>query len=119
MDFPRVILSSISPRWALIVVVSALGIGAASVKAFESDESRTRRAQQKKCRDLQALAERISRYGQSIHQQFPSGEVIVSERDLAEQLRKRPEAVATALDLLLSEQKVQRAPLSGYWKLNT
>jgi DNA-binding GntR family transcriptional regulator len=44
--------------------------------------------------------------------------VIVSERDLAEQLRKRPDAVTTALNLLLSEQRVQRAPLSGYWKLN-
>jgi hypothetical protein len=44
--------------------------------------------------------------------------VIVSEQDLAEQLRKRPDAIATALDLLLREQKVQRAPLSGYWKLN-
>jgi hypothetical protein len=119
MDFPKVILSSISPRGALIVVVSALGIAAASVKALESDESKTRRTQQKKRKDLQALAERISRYGQSIHQQFPSGDVIVSERDLAEQLRKQPEAVATALNLLLNEQKVQRAPLSGYWKLNT
>jgi hypothetical protein len=119
MDLPRVILSSISPHWALIVIVSALGIGAASVKAFESDESKTRRAQQKKRKDLQALAESISRYGESIHQQFPSGNVVVSERDLAEHLRKRPEAVASALNLLLIEQKVQRAPLSGYWKLNT
>jgi hypothetical protein len=25
---------------------------------------------------------------------------------------------STALNLLLTEQKVQRAPLSGYWKLN-
>jgi RNA-directed DNA polymerase len=31
--------------------------------------------------------------------------------------RKRPDAVATALNLLLNEQKVQRATLS-YWKLN-
>jgi hypothetical protein len=44
--------------------------------------------------------------------------VVVSERDLAEQFRKRPDAVATALNLLLGEQKVQRAPLNGYWKLN-
>jgi DNA-binding GntR family transcriptional regulator len=48
----------------------------------------------------------------------PTGDVIVSERDLAEQLRKRPDAIATALNLLPSEQKVQRAPLRGYWKLN-
>jgi len=46
------------------------------------------------------------------------GDVIVSELDLAEQLRKRPDTVATALNLLLNEQKVQRATLSGYWKLH-
>jgi hypothetical protein len=43
----------------------------------------------------------------------------VNERDLAEQLRKRPDAVLTALNLLLNEQKVQQDPLSGYWKLNS
>jgi DNA-binding GntR family transcriptional regulator len=53
-----------------------------------------------------------------VHQQFPTGDVVVSERDLADQLRKRPEAVATALNLLFNEQKVQRAPLRGFWKLN-
>jgi hypothetical protein len=42
----------------------------------------------------------------------------VSEEDLAEQLRNRSDAVVTALNLLLNEQKVERAPLSGYWKLN-
>jgi DNA-binding transcriptional regulator YhcF (GntR family) len=42
----------------------------------------------------------------------------VSVRDLAEQLGKRPDAVAKALHLLLTEQKVQVAPLKGYWKLN-
>jgi hypothetical protein len=43
---------------------------------------------------------------------------VVGEKDLAEQLRKRPDIIGTALTLLLSEQKVQKAPLSGYWKLN-
>jgi diguanylate cyclase (GGDEF)-like protein/PAS domain S-box-containing protein len=42
---------------------------------------------------------------------------VVSVRDLAEQLGKRPDAVAKALHLLLTEQKVQVAPLKGYWKL--
>jgi len=32
------------------------------------------------------------------------GDVVVSERDLAEQLRKHPDIVATALNLLLGEQ---------------
>jgi hypothetical protein len=51
-------------------------------------------------------------------QRYPTGDVVVSEGDLAEQLRKRTETVATALNLLLGEQKVQRAPLNEYWKLN-
>jgi len=37
---------------------------------------------------------------------------------LVEQLGKRPDAVAKALNLLLREQKVQQAPLRGYWKLH-
>ena len=62
---------------------------------------------------------RADEYGKAVHEQFPSGDVVVSERDLAEEFRKRPEAVVTALNLLLNQQKVQRAPLSGYWKLNS
>jgi DNA-binding GntR family transcriptional regulator len=67
---------------------------------------------------LRSLAQRISSYGHNVHQRYPTGDVIVSERDLAEEFRKRPEVVNTALNLLLNEQKVQRAPLRGYWKLN-
>jgi hypothetical protein len=119
MDSFKGLISSISPRGALIVIISALGIAAASVRALESEESTKKRAEQKKRKALQMLADRIYQYGRSVHQQFPTGDVVVSERDLAERLRKRPEAVATALNLLLKEQKVQRAPLSGYWKLNS
>jgi hypothetical protein len=54
----------------------------------------------------------------ALHRRYSTGDVVVSECDLAEQLRKRPDSIATALNLLLGEQKVQRAPLSGYWKLN-
>ena len=67
---------------------------------------------------LRTLADTIARYGRKVHQRYPTGDVVVSERDLAEQLRKRPDIVATALNLLLGEQKVQKAPLNGYWKLN-
>lgn len=110
------LVSSI-PTWSLIVLASAVGIAAASVRAF-AEESKRKRSERRKHKDLRVLADRISRYGHSIHRQFPTGDVVVSELDLAEQLRKRPEAVVTALNLLLNEQKVQRAPLSGYWKLN-
>lgn len=50
---------------------------------------------------------------------FTNNSRLVTERDLAEQLRKRTDVVVTALNVLLSEQKVKRTPLSGYWKLNS
>ena len=113
------ILSFVSPQWWCVLLASAVGIVAASFRAFESEESKARRAGLKKQKELLLLAQRISTYGRTVHQQFPTGDVVVSERDLAEQLRKRPEIVVTALNLLLNEQKVQRAPLNGYWKLNS
>jgi hypothetical protein len=112
------IFSPIPPRWWVALIVSALGIAAICVRAFETDRARAKRAEQNKRKELRSLAERISSYGHTVHKRYPTGDVIVSERDLAEQLRKRPEAVVTALNLLLNEQKVQRAPLNGYWRLN-
>ncbi len=104
--------------WWVALIISALGIAAICLRVLESDEVRAKRAERNKKKELRSLAERISSYGQGIHQRYPSGDVIVSERDLAEELRKRPDAVITALNLLLNEQKIQRAPLRGYWKLN-
>jgi hypothetical protein len=112
------ILSSVPLLWWVALIISALGIVAICLRAFESDGSRTKRAERNKKKELRLLAQRISSYGQTVHQRYPTGDVIVSERDLADQLRKHPEAVTTALNLLLIEQKVQRAPLRGYWKLN-
>jgi hypothetical protein len=40
--------------------------------------------------------------------------VVMSRRATSE----APQSSRHALNLLLSEQKVQRAPLRGYWKLN-
>ena len=77
-----------------------------------------KRAERNQKKALGSLAERISSYGHAVHQRYPTGDVIISERDLAQEFRKRPDVVITALNLLLSEQKVQRAPLRGYWKLN-
>jgi hypothetical protein len=111
-----VVLSA--PHWSLIFLASALGIAAAGFRAFESEGSKKKRTELKRKKELQSLAQKISVYGQTIHQKFPTGDVVVSEHDLAEQLRKRPEEVATALNLLLNQRQVQRAPLGGYWKLN-
>ena len=100
------------------VVAGLLGIAAMCRRYLETDEVRDQRAQRRNEKELRALADKISAYGRNVHQRYPTGDVVICERDLAEQLRKRPDSVATALDLLLGEQKVQRAPLSGYWKLN-
>jgi hypothetical protein len=112
------------PSWIALhwksgaVVAGFVGIAATCKWCLETDEIRGQRAQRRNKKELRALADKISTYGRNVHQRYPTGDVVVGECDLAEQLRKRPDSVATALDLLLGEQKVQRVPLSGYWKLN-
>ena len=117
-NFLAGVLSLMSLRSWIVLIVSALCIAATCLRLLESDRARASRVAKKSKKDLLSLTDKISAYGQSIHQRYPTGDVVVSERDLAEQLRKRPDAVVTALNLLLNEQKVQRAPLRGYWKLN-
>jgi hypothetical protein len=112
------IVSSIPPHWWIVLIVCALGVTATCLWGLESDASRSKRAEQKKKRELRSLADKISIYGQRVHQRYPTGDVVVSERDLAEQLRKHPDAIVAALQMLLAERKVQRAPLNEYWKLN-
>ena len=109
-------LSWIALHWKSgAVLAGVVGIAATCRWYFETGEVRDQRAQRRNQKELRALADKISAYGRNVHQRYPTG---MCERDLAEQLRKRPDSVATALNLLLGEQKVQRAPLSGYWKLN-
>jgi flagellar basal body-associated protein FliL len=110
--------SWIALNWWIVLIACAAGIAAMCRSCLETDEARDQRARRKQKKELRALADKISNYGRNVHQRYPTGDVVVGERDLAEQLRKRTEAVATALNLLLGEQKVQRAPLNGYWKLN-
>jgi galactitol-specific phosphotransferase system IIB component len=108
---------SAAPQWTLLIA-SAVGITAASIRVFESEETKRKRSELRKQKELRYLTQRISVYARSVHERYPTGDVIVSERDLAQEFRKRPDVVITALNLLLNEQKVQRAPLRGYWKLN-
>jgi hypothetical protein len=110
--------SLIALHWWVVLIASAVGIAATCRWCMETDEARVRRAQRKQKKELRALADKISTYGRKVDQRYPTGDVVVSEHDLAEQLRKRPDAVATALNILLGERKVQKATLSGYWKLN-
>lgn len=89
------------------VLASAATVVAVSIRALESEESKAKRLELKRQKEVRALTGRISAYARNIHQQFPTGDVVVSESDLAEQLRKRPEVIVTALNLLLNEQKVR------------
>ena len=118
MHYLQDVLSSLPLHWWAALIISVPGIAAICLRALETDEVRAKRAERNKKKELRSMAQKISSYGHTVHQRYPTGDVIVSERDLAEQLRKRPDAVITALNLLLNEQKVRRAKLSGYWKLN-
>ena len=106
------------PHLWLVLIVCFLGIAPMCAKALETEEARVERAPRDQKKQLRALADKILIYGRSVHKHFPTGEVVVGEGDLAERLWNRSDAVVAALNLLLAEQKVQRAPLSGYWKLN-
>src|SRR6266849_3600660 len=93
------------PSWIALhwksgaVVVGFVGIAATCRWCLETDEVRRQRAQRKTKKELRALADKISTYGRNVHQLYPTGDVVVSEHDLAEQMHKRPDTVATALDL--------------------
>lgn len=111
-------LSWIALHWkSSALVACAIGIAAASARLLDTDQARAQRAERRRERELRLLADRIAAYGRSVHRRYPTGDVVVSEHDLAERFRKSPDTVVTALNILLGEQKVQRATMSGYWKL--
>ena len=111
--------SWIASHWRIgAAIAGVVGIAVVGRSVLETEQAKAQHAERKRKQELRTLADRISTYGRNVHHRYPTGDVVVSECDLAEQLRKRPDSVAIALDLLLGEQKVQRVPLSGYWKLN-
>jgi hypothetical protein len=115
------ISSWLASRWRLgAAVAHAVRIAVMSTRSIETDETRAERAQRTKeeGEEVRAIADKISNYARSVHRRYPSGEVVVGENDLAAQLRKRRDRVGSALNLLLGEQKVKKASLGGYWKLN-
>jgi uncharacterized membrane-anchored protein YhcB (DUF1043 family) len=103
--------------WIIAIASSAVGVAAVSLRLSESEAAREKRIQETKKKELRAIANRISHYAKSVRERFPEGAVVVSEEDLAAQLRKRPDYIVSALKALLSEQKVERTPLTGYWRL--
>ena len=101
-----------------MIACAAAGIVLTYTSYFVSDEARNKRAELNRKKELRRLADGILIYGHKVHERYPSGDVVVSVHDLAQQLRKHPDTVATALKILLGEQRVQEAALNGYWKLN-
>jgi hypothetical protein len=100
-------------------IACAVGIAVTTGKWYrETDQARVQRGQRKREKELRALADKISTYGRKVHQRYPTGDVVVDETDLAQQLHSRPDTVADALNILMGEEKAQRVPLNGYWKLN-
>ena len=104
--------------WVVLAVSSAVGIAAVSLRLSESEAARQKRMQEAKKKELRTIANRISQYARSVRKSFPDGTIVVSEDDLASQLRKHPDYIVSALNTLRNEQKVERMPLTGYWRLN-
>jgi len=105
-------------RTSAVITCAAVGIVVTCRSYLETDDARNKRVELNRKKELRRLADRISAYGRKVHERYPSGDVVVSVLDLAQQLRKHPDTVATALNILLGEQRVQQVALSGYWKLN-
>lgn len=118
MNLLTILLNSTSHWKTATAIAGTCAIAVTVRRCLETDKARAERAQRTKDKEVRALADKISRYGYKVHRRYPTGEVVVGENDLAAQLGKRPHLIGTALNLLLGEQRVQKAPLSGYWKLN-
>lgn len=109
------------PSWLVAhwrgAALAACAIGAIATWRWSYGQD-PQRAARRKQQDLKALVEKISKYASEMQAKYPSGSVVVSEEDLASKLHRTPEKVIRALRLLHREQKVEPAPLIGYWKLN-
>ena len=108
--------SWLAAHWRGAALV-ACGVATIAALRWAYDKDPERAAQMKE-KDTQTLAEKISEYARDMQARYPNGSVVVSEEDLAGALHRAPERIAKALGLLQNQQKVERAPLSGYWKLN-
>lgn len=114
------IVSWLISRWRIgAVIASGLAVACIYRISTETEEQRVQRAKQKRENELSRVAKQISNYARDLHQRYPDGEIVISDDDLSRQLHKSHELVATALTMLLEQKQVQRAPLAGYWKLNS
>ena len=119
MNFIQDTVEFLRNRWWVVAIASsAVGVAAVALRLSESEAAQKKRIEETKKKELRAIANRISHYAKSVRERFPDGAVVVSEEDLAAQLRKRPEYILCALNALLNERKVERTPVTGYWRLN-
>jgi hypothetical protein len=109
--------SWLASNWRTTVVIASAA-GLAAMFRLTRDDNAARPGQKGE-KDIQKLADKISKFGRETHAVYPTGDVIVSEDDLAVRLRKPQEKIAKALEKLLGEGKVERARLAGYWKLHS
>jgi hypothetical protein len=77
-------------RTSAMIACAAIGIVVTCRSYLETDDARNKRAELNRKKELRRLADRISTYGRKVHERYPSGEVVVSVLDLAQQLRKHP-----------------------------
>jgi len=80
------------------VVAGVVGIAATCRWYLETDEVEIS-GHSEEIEGTPGTRRQDSAYGRNVNQRYPTGDVVVCERDLAEQLRKAPDSVATALDL--------------------
>lgn len=119
MNFIQDTVEFLRNRWWVVAIASSVvGVAAVALRLSESGAAQKKRIEETKKKELRAIANRISHYAKSVRERFPDGAVVVSEEDLAAQLRKRPEYILSALNALLNERKVERTPVTGYWRLN-
>jgi hypothetical protein len=112
------IRSWISSHWLTCAVIAGTTLGALVYNRFsETDKNHSLRDEQRRKKELSRLANQICRYARNVHQRYPTGDVVVNEADLAKQLRRPPDIVVTALNVLLGQKRAQRASLEGFWKL--
>lgn len=103
--------SWIATHWKSGVVVAGfVGIAATCRWCLETDEVRDQRAQRRNKKEFRALADRISTYGRNVHRRYPTGDVVVSECDLAGQLRKVPRFCCHSTQSSLANKKSNGLP---------
>jgi hypothetical protein len=98
MDLLTGVCSWIISRWRLGAVLACGIVGISIYKlSTETDEVRAQRAKRKRENELSRVASKISNYGRDVHRRYPTGDVVISDTDLAKQLHKPEEIIATHL----------------------